>query len=272
MKLHRTSHRWSSPGSHRALLAAAIAVVALGAARAAFAEPPWVGLQLGAGRFGGARVKAVVPGSPGERAGIHAGDEVLSIDDKPTESAQAVIELVQRSPVGHAGKLRLVDDKGHTRTVTVTYEARPDRETLQHDALVGRPAPDFLPSVQVGDKLPRLSSLRGKVVMIDFFATWCGPCVEAMPHVEELHQKLRGQGLVVLGVSNESPSIVAKAAARFHVTYPLAADDNETVSTSYQVFALPTMVVIDRKGVVRQVAVADTDAIDSAVQAALGQK
>ena len=233
------------------------------------AEPPWVGLQLGAGTFGGAKVKGVVPGSPGEHAGIHGGDEVLSIDDAPTASPAAVIETVQRGGVGHEAHLRLVDGKGHTRMVTVTYEARPDRETLQRHALVGHAAPDFLPSVQSGEKLPRLSTLRGKVVLIDFFATWCGPCVDSMPHVEELHQKLKKQGLVVFGVSNESPAIVAKAAERFHVSYPLADDDDEGVSASYQVFALPTMIVIDRKGVVREVAVSDTDAVDAAVASAL---
>lgn len=254
-------------------LACAVTVlVAILVGGAAVAEPPWVGLQLGAGSFGGAKVKSVIPGSPGERAGIHAGDEVLSVDDSDTDSAQAVIESVQRGGVGHSARLRLVDAKGHTRTVTVTYEERPDRESLQRHSLVGRPAPDFQPAVQSGDKLPRVSALRGKVVLIDFFATWCGPCLEALPHIEDMHRKLRKSGLVVLGISNESPSIVASAGGRFHVSYPLAADEGDGVTASYQVFALPTVVVIDRQGVVREVAVADIDAVDSAVAAALKGK
>jgi peroxiredoxin len=238
----------------------------------AFAEPPWIGLQLGPGTFGGAKIKAVLPGSPGERAGIHSGDEVLAIDDRPTAQPKDVIALVQSGGVGHAAKLRVVDAKGHTRTVALTYEARPDRETLQRHTLVGHEAPDFLPAVQSGDKLGKLSSMRGKVVVIDFFATWCGPCVETMPHVEALHKKLAAQGLVVFGVSNESPGIVARAAERFHVTYPLASDESEGVSASYQVFALPTMVVIDRKGVVKEVAISDTEAVDAAVANALKGK
>ncbi|HEY1585156.1 MAG TPA: PDZ domain-containing protein, partial [Polyangia bacterium] len=141
------------------------------ASGAALAAPPWVGLQLGPGSFGGARVKAVVPGSPGERAGIHAGEEVLSVDDRTTAAPNDVINAVLEGGVGHAGKLRLVDGKGHTRTITVSYETRPDRETMQRNALMGHAAPDFQPSVQTGSKLGKLSSMRGKVVVIDFFAT-----------------------------------------------------------------------------------------------------
>ncbi|MCU1278853.1 MAG: hypothetical protein JWM53_2399, partial [bacterium] len=249
----------------------AFAVVMLLSAPA-LAESPWVGLQLAGGSFGGAKVKSVIPGSPGDRAGIHAGDEVLSIDDTATATAQDVILTVQHGGVGHAAKLRLVDPKGKTRVVAVTYEARPDRESLQRHALLGHEAPDFQPSVQSGGKLGKLSSMRGKVVIIDFFATWCGPCVESMPHVEQLYKRLGSQGLVVFGVSNEAREIVAHAAEKFHVTYPLASDDGENISASYQVFALPTMVVVDRKGVVREVAISDTEAVDSAVLAALKGK
>jgi peroxiredoxin len=239
----------------------------------AFAEaPPWVGLSLGAGTFGGAKVKSVLPGSPGERAGIKPGDEVLAVDERTTANANDVIAAVQSGGVGHAAKLRLVDGKGHTRTVAVTYEARPDRESMQRHTLMGHEAPDFQPAVLTGDKLGKLSSMRGKVVVIDFFATWCGPCIESMPHVEAMHKKLAAQGLVVFGVSNESRDIVAHAAERFHVTYPIASDEGEGVSTSYQVFALPTMVVIDRKGMVKEVAISDVEAVDAAVASALKGK
>jgi peroxiredoxin len=90
-----------------------------------------------------------------------------------------------------------------------------------------------------------------------------------MPHVEELHERLSSHGLKVIGISTESPSIVAAAAGRFHLKYPLASDENEAVSGSYHVFALPTMVVIDRQGVVKQISIAVTETIDGAIAEAL---
>jgi peroxiredoxin len=151
----------------------------------------------------------------------------------------------------------------------LTLEARPDAESLQRGQLLGRSAPDFEPVVLAGTKLGRISGLRGSVVLIDFFATWCGPCMEALPHVEELHEKLGPRGLRVIGVSTEAPSIVAGIAARHGLKYTVASDEKEAISASYHVFALPTMVVIDRKGIVREVVVNDAAAVEAALEAAL---
>src|SRR5262249_545249 len=155
---------------------------------------------------------------------------------------EVLVALVKQSGLGKLVKLRVLDGKGRVRLVSIKLEPRPDLPTLQRSSLVGRPAPDFLPSVQAGAKVGKISTPKGQVVLLDFFATWCGPCIEAMPHLEELHQRFGQKGLTVIGVSTESASIVAAAAARFHLKYSLAADETESVSQSYRVFALPTLV------------------------------
>ena len=234
--------------------------------------PAWIGLMLDehtAGKLGGTRVREVLRDSPGQKAGIREGEEVLSIGAHPTPTAASVIAEVRRNGVGRAVPVRVADAKGQVRTVTVKLEAKPDPEDIQRIGLLGREAPDFLPAVQAGGKLPRLSGLKGKVVLLDFFATWCGPCVDAMPHIEELHRTLGAKGLQVVGISTESASVVAGAAAKFKVSYPLVSDENEGVSTSYRVFALPTMILIDKRGIVREVSINDPDAIDAALQKAL---
>jgi peroxiredoxin len=248
---------------------ALVGACAVAAAAAAESSEAWIGIALTDGSAGGARITKVMEGSPGQRAGLSAGDEVLALNNHKTDGPRALIDEVRKAGVGTTAHLRLVDAKGHARTVSLRLEARPDGMTLQRAQLIGRAAPDFEPEVQAGSPLARLSSLRGQVVLIDFFATWCGPCIATLPHVEELHERLGGRGLKVIGVSTESAPIVAQAAERFHLKYTLASDEKEGVSGSYHVFALPTMVVIDRQGVVREISIADTDAVDAALAAAL---
>ena len=258
--------------THRALRAGAqLALVLLAAS--AFArtnETPWIGVELENGPHG-PRIRQVLPGTPGERAHLAGGDEILAVGSTPASSPDALIAAVRKAGVGHTVELRVRDAKGKERTVQLALEAKPAPEKIQADTVLDKPAPDFQPLVQAGPALGKISSLKGQVVLIDFFATWCGPCVEAMPEVEKMHRELGPKGLKVLGISTEEKKIVAAAAQRFHVSYSLASDEDEGVMRRYRVFALPTMIVIDRAGVVRKVAVNEEETIRKAVEEALGK-
>jgi peroxiredoxin len=248
----------------------ALALVCL--STAAWAGPaPWIGLALEDGDAG-AKVRQVMDSSPAQRAGIKEGEQVVALDTIATPNPATLIKAVLASGVGKKVTLHLVDAKHKPRTVAITLEAKPASDELQRGGLIGKPAPDFEPLVQAGAKLPKISALKGQVILIDFFATWCGPCVAMMPHIQSLHEKLGPKGLKVLGVSTEAAGIVAGAAELFHLTYPLASDASEIVSRIYRVYALPTMVIIDRQGIVREVSVADPEAADAAIEAALRAK
>lgn len=114
-----------------------------------------------------------------------------------------------------------------------------------------QPAPDFtLPSAE-GRNL-RLAEQRGQVVLVNFWASWCGPCKVEMPHLNRLHDKYRAMGVTLLGVNiDDDPRHGAATAARWGVKFPVLLDADKRVSRLYDLGAMPSTVLIDRDGRVR---------------------
>jgi peroxiredoxin len=114
-------------------------------------------------------------------------------------------------------------------------------------------APDFtLPAI--GGANLRLQEQRGRVVMVNFWATWCGPCRVEMPHLNRLYEKYRGSGFVLLGVNiDEEPRKAADLAAKLGLRFPVLWDADKKVSRLYDLTAMPSTVLIDRDGRVRYI-------------------
>jgi cytochrome c biogenesis protein CcmG/thiol:disulfide interchange protein DsbE len=125
------------------------------------------------------------------------------------------------------------------------------RDTTPPPLAAGQAASDFtLPPLEGGAPVT-LSSLRGKVVLLNFWATWCKPCEEEMPSMERLHRQLEGQPFALLAVSVDADSAEVKAfRERLGLSLPILLDPEKKVSTAYQAFRFPETVVIDAKGVV----------------------
>ncbi len=116
---------------------------------------------------------------------------------------------------------------------------------------VNQPAPDFTLTDMQGNQVT-LSQLRGNVVLLNFWATWCPPCREEMPSMEELHQRYKNQGLVLLAVNVEAEGY--EAVSRFlpgkDYTFPILLDSAAEVQNQYKVFRFPETFIIDRNGMV----------------------
>ncbi|MER2599072.1 MAG: TlpA disulfide reductase family protein [Caldilineales bacterium] len=127
---------------------------------------------------------------------------------------------------------------------------------------VGHPAPDFtLPMLQ-SDALT-LADLRGQPVVLNFWASWCGPCRAEMPELQRLHERLAASGVAVVGVNQgESASTAATYFQTLGLDFPVALDERTGVSQLYLVNSLPTTFFIDRDGIVRNVFIGPmTDAV-----------
>jgi thiol-disulfide isomerase/thioredoxin len=114
-------------------------------------------------------------------------------------------------------------------------------------ALLGNPAANFsLPDLS--GQSHSLASMRGKVVLLDFWASWCGPCRRSMPHIEALHREYGPRGLVVLGVNSETAAKAKDYLQANGFTFPTLVDNGGNVGQQFQVSGIPTTVLIDRSG------------------------
>jgi peroxiredoxin len=112
-------------------------------------------------------------------------------------------------------------------------------------------APDFTLNSNSGENL-RLSEFRGEVVMINFWASWCAPCLQEMPLLDELYSQYQPMGFTILGVNVEEDSTQAKKMLKDSpVTFPVLFDNESEVSKLYKVVAMPSTVLVDRDGNVR---------------------
>lgn len=118
--------------------------------------------------------------------------------------------------------------------------------------LVGSPAPEIVLKDLQGREL-KLSDLRGKVVLLNFWATWCKPCKEEMPAMQKGYDKLRDHGLVVLAVNElEDVERVVEHIRTHGHTFPVVMDHDNHVANRYGVVALPASFLVDRQGIVRE--------------------
>ncbi len=131
---------------------------------------------------------------------------------------------------------------------------RPDSATWQQ-TLVGRKAPEFSGKDLAGQAVS-LTDLKGKVVLLDFWATWCGPCVMAMPQIQKVADHFKGKDVAVIGVNGDDSS-AHKVLPRFldtnKITYRQLLDGNSGVSQKFRVSGIPCAVLIDKQGVIQMI-------------------
>jgi cytochrome c biogenesis protein CcmG, thiol:disulfide interchange protein DsbE len=123
---------------------------------------------------------------------------------------------------------------------------------------IGTTAPDF--TLQDSDRKVTLSDFRGKVVVLNFWATYCPPCLEETPSLVQLQRRLKDRGIVVLGVSWDADGdVYHKFLSDQRIDFVTVRDPDQKSSRLYGTFKIPETYIIDRQGVVRRKFISDVD-------------
>jgi thiol-disulfide isomerase/thioredoxin len=207
----------------------------------------------------------------------------------PAYDALGEPEKGEKITLEYAARLRSIADKrqkNQPENAGEEYETKTGHLRLHADIfesnvnarhIVGSKAPDMEFTHFLNSKPFKFEDLRGKVVVIDFFATWCGPCVQTLPHMRKFYDEYKPQGVAVIGVTgfqgivvnhgeelaktpdnDNEAEVMKKFVAYQKITWPLVFSTRGCNDIKYGVSGIPTLVVIDKKGVVRLVSHPDS--------------
>ena len=193
-----------------------------------------------------------------EEEGDDEGDEKNEPDDAeaaPPYKKYVLVTTVKSATINEdIPDSRFVFDDDESGEKVEAFRL-PGMGPSQQIRLVGNEAPEFTLPTLDGKELT-LSSLRGKVVLLDFWATWCGPCVQALPHMQEIHEHFADKPVVVLGVNRDQPGSndrINKLLERREITFGHVLDAAGETAALYHVTGIPSSILIDASGIVQDV-------------------
>ncbi|HEX5244107.1 MAG TPA: TlpA disulfide reductase family protein [Tepidisphaeraceae bacterium] len=190
-------------------------------------------------------------GVPNVKKALVTVDYAETIPDRPLKDEQ----FAWTPPAGAKDAIKMAEDEVGAETL----------------AMVGKPAPNFKLAGLDGKTLA-LSDFHGKVVLLDFWATWCGPCKLELPHLQEIYEARKAQGLVAFALEQgDEKELVQKFVDKTKLTIPVLLDAKGDASDAFKVAGLPTTILIAKNGKIRNAwpGIADSTEIAKAVDQAL---
>lgn len=217
---------------------------------------PWLGVELRATERDapGVEIARVVPGSPAAEAQLQAGDILLKMGETTTQNPTEVSAWVRSQAAGSNHPLMILR-AGAPKLLRVDLEGTPEFEDRLRLALVGRTAPEVAGVATFQGDASSLQELRGQVVILEFWASYCGACRVLAPVLDEWHRTYRPQGGHVFGITVDPAGKGLQVALKTGMHYTLASDAAGEISRSYLATQIPTVIIIDRSGTVRDVMV-----------------
>lgn len=214
---------------------------------------PWLGLIFKKTQFENhlaLDIKGVHPGSGCVAAGIVAGDQLIGFAGKPLTEMSQITSVISSSKAGATVAVEILRD-GKKKNLKVKLTDRPDDISTLTGSAIGSKMAEFGKNFyQNGEK----RKAKPKATLLDFWATWCGPCRQTLPILESIYSKLGGQGLEIIGIADENLSTLNAFYEKQHRSpYPLYRDATKELWRRYGIHAVPTLMLLDSEGYIKGV-------------------
>jgi thiol-disulfide isomerase/thioredoxin len=209
------------------------------------ATPGWLGVVLGDDE-GGVRVRRVLPDSPAERDGLRPGMRIDAIDDVPVSSSNEFVALVGSRYAGLEVRLRVVYPE--PATLHVVLGPRPAEPLDVASRLAGRTAPASTAQLLGDETTVDLAEATGRIRIVEFWATWCGPCTVSLPRLRSLHEHYGPTRLEIVSVTDEPAETVRRHLERHPMPWVVALDTDESATGAWWVLSYPTFFLVDASG------------------------
>ena len=231
---------------------------------------PWLGIGFREDTYQNQyaiKVESVLPEADAKE--VLPGDFIVEINGKKITELAVLKQEVAGKKTGTKVRLKVFRN-GKAKNIQVKLSERPDDVSQMTGSAIGSKFKAFPKNYY---KNAEKSQAKPKAILLDFWATWCGPCRQTLPILDRLYQKYQSQGLEIIGVANEDLSVLENFYREHPSPYPLYRDAAQELYRTYRISSIPTLILLDENDYIQKIwpGVPYESSLEAAIQKALKQ-